>query len=435
MSQDFPNQLPLNLLASQSVIKRADLVKVLSIRVSKAGILGVVQRVSDPSLTRIVSITYDGLYVCSCEGSYNNICSHIVAVLIQASIRAPQQTIDIVRYMCGEEYKMRNAYIPTQDLLNFNSLVGGIPMGALFGVFGVPATNKSLLSLQLSYTMFGFGANALLVDTEGGSGAHSLPFWVDRFNKRYGLEVQIVEVKYDWETLKWKLDPAEDKIAKDKPLFFIVDLRMIHKILSFHGVQCHLEITEPTKIKDKKTGEVIGEEGGGKISVRLKSFEDNIKRTPIGQLVEKFNIKYIIYDSITNPQELFVSGQLNFPGRDDAQGLWFQQIQEIAQEFNSTIIGIFHASKSPTDQYDVHGHPVGGKAVGHNFKYLLSIERFQGAMGAKPMGTDIGNKGQYINRRKIVMLRHPTKAPFSERYDIELHDDGFHDAKFEADDK
>jgi hypothetical protein len=111
--------------------------------------------------------------------------------------------------------------------------------------------------------------------------------------------------------------------------------------------------------------------------------------------------------------------------------LWFQQIQEIAQEFNATVVGIFHASRDPSDQYDTHGHPVGGKAVGHNFKYLLSIERFQGAMGSKPMGTDIGNKGQYINSRKIVMLRHPTKQPFGERYTIDLQSDGFHDAKFE----
>src|SRR6266699_421703 len=433
MSQ-VPTEIPWNLLASQSVIKRAPLVKIEHLRISRAGILGIVQRVSDPNLTRIVTITHDGLCTCSCEGSYNNVCSHLLAVLMLAAIRAPQETINIIRYVLGEEKPLRNAYIPTTDLLNFNSLVGGIPVGALFGIFGVPAINKSLLSLQLSYTMFGFGANALLVDTEGGSGAHSLPFWVERFNKRYGLDVQIVEVKYDWEKLTWKLDPTEEKIPKDKPIFFVVDLRMIHKVLSFHGVQCHLEITEPKKKKDKE-GVVIDEEGGGKISIRLKSFEDNIKRTPIGQLVDKFNIKYIIYDSITNPQELFVSGQLNFPGRDDAQGLWFQQIQEIAQEFNATIMGIFHASRSPTDQYDTHGHPVGGKAVGHNFKYLLSIERFQGAMGAKPMGTDIGNKGQYINFRKIVMLRHPTKAPFSERYTLELKDSGFYDAKFEPQDE
>ncbi len=431
MSQESPPQVPWNLLASESVIKRAPLVQLIHFCVRKSGILGVVQRVSDPSLTRIVSITYDGFYTCSCEGSYSNVCSHILAVLMHAVKEAPKETIVIIKYMLGEEYRMRNAYIPTQDLLNFNSLVGGIPVGALFGVFGVPATNKSLLSLQLAYTFFNFGTNALLVDTEGGSGAHSLPFWVDRFNKRYGAEVQIVEVKYDWETLKWKFDPAEDKLPKDKPLFFVVDLRMIHKILSFHGVQCHLEISDPMIKKDKKTGEVIAEEGGGKITLGLKSFEDNIKKTAIGQIVDKYNIKYIIYDSITNPQELFVSGQLNFPGRDDAQGLWFQQIQELAQEFNTTVIGIFHASKSPTDQYDTHGHPIGGKAVGHNFKYLLSIERFQDRT-AKPMGTEIGNKGQYINRRKLVMLRHPTKAPFSVRYDVELSDDGFRDAKYEA---
>jgi len=413
----------LSLIATPKLIERSLKVNVLRVSVRPSGILGIVNRVSHPGETRIVSILHDGTTVCGCEaGRFNRICVHLLATIIAAYNLSPTRSVEIVkRIVQKDDLPMKQSFIET-DLNNFNSLVGGVPIGALVGIFGMPATNKSMLSQQLAYTFFGLGANALLVDTEGGTAAHGLPKWLSTLNKRYGLNVQVCDVNYDYKKNTFVLDPVDPKT----PAFFVVDLRLITKILAFHGVKTHIEFSDPKLMKDKKTGEVVDEEGGGRMSIRCTGYEDDITRTPVGQLISKYNIRYIVYDSVTAPLELFVSGQLNFPGRDDAQGLWFQQIQEVAQVYKSTIVGIFHASRDPTNQYDPYGHPMGGKAVGHNFKFLLLIQRFQGARGAP-----FSLKPEKINLRKILNFRHPAKQPFGERYSIELTDTGFIDAKYE----
>src|SRR6266568_434695 len=155
----LPSEIPWELLASKHTIEKARHVKVLECSVRKSGILGAVQRVSEPEELRIVTITQDGQAHCSCLGNLHAICSHVIAVLVQAAQLNPTETISLIKRILGESMTDESsAFLPT-DIINFNTLVGGIPVGAMFGIYGAPATNKSILAAQLAYTFLELGAN------------------------------------------------------------------------------------------------------------------------------------------------------------------------------------------------------------------------------------------------------------------------------------
>ncbi len=428
----MPNAELYTLLASPTVVQKAQTLSVLFFTQNLKSLLAIVSRQGGDG-ERYVQIVKDtGEWTCSCEGQTKAVCSHLIRTLIEIET---QQFFDVkllVKRMLGmSQAQTSDTPFLETDLKNFNSLVGGIPLNSLFGIFGAHATNKSILSYQLSYSFFNVGSNALLIDTEGGSGEHALSPWIRAFNERYKLNVEIARIKYEWDwnnkVNKWSVDR---EIKKDKTYFFVADLRTIFKILAFFGVQVHLEVSKSTRPKDRKTGELGDPEGGGQLTIRFLgpgSYEDNIRDTPIGQIVAKFGIKFVLIDSITNPVELFVSGQVNRPGRDDTQGLWFQQLQSLACDMGTTIIGTFHMTWDPTNQYDPYGKPVGGKAVGHNFKYILLLQAFRGSGGKDSRSLDAEKK----LRRKMLLLRHPRKPMLTERYSIRLSDFGFTDCEEE----
>lgn len=422
-------------LASKEVFEKAQKLNILLLDVKERSILAILSRFAGDG-ERYVQIVYDnGCWVCSCEGATKAVCSHLIRTLIELEARG-LDVVELVKRMLGLSQAIDTGETPflETDLKNFNSLVGGIPLNALFGIFGAHATNKSILSYQLAYSFFNAGSNALLIDTEGGSGEHALSPWIKAFNERYKLGVEIARIKYNWDFDRkinsWTIDR---EIKDNKTYFFVADLRTIFKVLAFHGVQVHLEVSKSTRKQDKKTGQLGDPEGGGQLQIRFLgpgSYEEDISKTPIGQIVQKFGIKFVLVDSITNPVELFVSGQLNRPGRDDTQGLWFQQLQSLACEKNVTIVGTFHMTWDPTNQYDPYGKPVGGKAVGHNFKYLLLMQPYRGAGGKESRSLDATKK----NRRKMMLLRHPRKPPLDERYTVQLTDFGFIDCEEELPD-
>jgi hypothetical protein len=435
----MPNAELYTLLASQTVFDKATKLGVLYFTENPKTTLAIVARAGGDGERYVQIVRETGEWVCSCEGSTKAVCSHLIRTLIEMEDRG-RDVKSLVKVMLGLSQAPNKGIEEGQtpfletDLKNFNSLVGGIPLNALFGIFGAHATNKSILSYQLAYSFFTNGSNALLIDTEGGSGEHALSPWIKAFNERYKLNVEIARIKYNWDFDRKVNDWSVDReIKKEKTYFFVADLRTIFKVLAFHGVQVHLEVSKATRPRDKKTGQLGDPEGGGQLAIRFLgpgSYEEDIRKTPIGQIVAKFGIKFVLIDSITNPVELFVSGQLNRPGRDDTQGLWFQQLQSLACDMGTTIIGTFHMTTDPTNQYDPYGKPVGGKAVGHNFKYILLTQVFRGAGGKDSRSLAAEKK----NVRKLYLLRHPRKPPLSERTTISLTDFGFIDTDVEIPD-
>lgn len=368
----------------------------------------------------------------------------------------------LLRELLDEKKTMQDPpYVRVPQMAGFNSLVGGLPIGALFGVYGAPQTNKSIMFTQFAWTLFPFGTNALLIDTEGGAGSFSLNAWVEAFNKRYKTDIKIVRVSYDTDTASFTYDPPN---PSQRDVFFVLDLRSIVEILHCFGYKVRLDISEAKEeiiyvcpkcsaripkprtgaIPDCPTDKVQGEprkevDSGGKVDIKYNTsamptsmppLELDVRKTPIGKFVKENNVKYVLVDSVTNPTEIFgPGGQMNNPGRDNANGNWFQQMQSLAEKYNTTIIAIFHYSLNPTNMYDKRGHPIGGKAVNANFKFLLLLQRPAGAMG-----TPFSTKAEKVNVRNLSLMRHPRKEPFKDFVSTKLTDDGFMDMDIKVQD-
>src|SRR5712664_563640 len=193
-------QPPWNLLASPSVLQKALSLQVLSFSLTTDSLFAIVLSGTDNTKTYSVTIR-NGKCLCSHEfGSLNSqLCSHAIASLMEA---AKENDISLLVQELLTETKIMTEppYIRVPDLAGFNSLVGGLPIGALFGVYGAPQTNKSILFTQMAWTLFPFGTNALLIDTEGSAGAFSLNEWVNAFNKKLKSNVKIVRISYDTDT-------------------------------------------------------------------------------------------------------------------------------------------------------------------------------------------------------------------------------------------
>src|SRR5437660_4836709 len=187
-------QPPWNLLASPSVIQKALSLHVVSFSLTQESLFSIVLSGTDNNKTYSVTIR-NGTCLCSHEfGSLNSqLCSHAIAGLIEA---AKENDIShLLESLLSETKNMPEPpYVRVPQLAGFNSLVGGIPIGALFGVYGAPQTNKSILFQQMAWTLFPFGTNALLIDTEGGAGAFSLNEWVTAMNKRMKTDIKIVHI-------------------------------------------------------------------------------------------------------------------------------------------------------------------------------------------------------------------------------------------------
>jgi len=119
----------------------------------------------------------------------------------------------------------------------------------------------------------------------------------------------------------------------------------------------------------------------------------------IGKFISENKIGMIIYDSISMPNRVFISGQVNLPGRANVQELWFAQMQDAAKTFNSVIIASTHITKDDTNQFDM-GKPLGGLTVAHNFKIVLRISRYLNPRSKLP-----AQNPNLINKRKLTRER------------------------------
>src|SRR5438445_4729967 len=174
---------PWTLLTTESTITAAQSLKVLSWQASETSIFGIVQSLSSPEHYRSVSI-HQGKSHCSCMGSLHAIvCSHALALLMEAN--KTQDCMPFVRMLLdGIEMTRESPYIPYSGLSNYDYLVGGIPVGALVGIFGTPKAGKSILATQMAWSFLQMEKNALLVDTEGGAGDFGFGEWLNDYNNR-----------------------------------------------------------------------------------------------------------------------------------------------------------------------------------------------------------------------------------------------------------
>lgn len=371
-------------LVSRKILENAKEKEVSDLKIGTKLITGTV--ISSSSETQYTpSVRLDGTFRCGCpySGFHEKLCSHIAALLLKAD----EQAKPFIEALTKRP-KLPFTYYPA-NLEPFNDLIGGLPIGSALGIYGPFTSGKTILTLQLAFSVNG---NALFIDTEGSG--YSYHYWTQRLGELYNRPtvVECVQTKLEEENKKVKLS-IQDISDSDEGTFYVMDVRGLDKILALHG--------RPVKIQLK--GEKFS------LSPREHWYSD-IWDIPLAAFIQKHNIKYLVYDSISQPLAGLISERHNFPVRNNACNLWLTQAERLAEFYNLIVIGTHHETKDPTVPFSLP-KALGGGAVGYNFKFQVYL----GLLTQSPKES----------RRVLKINRHPYKPPFAERKLLMLTDNGF----------
>lgn len=385
---------------------------------------GVVYSTNNEGEIHPCSIDIDGNTFCGCIAfKYGKkICVHIIMVLLKIMER--EQNIETVKpfiksyiekNIMGKEVKSMDMprMIKTRST-GWNTFIGGIPTQLLTGLCGLPQVNKTVLLQQLMFETLAKddSSSAILLDTEGGL-ILSLLGWKEIFERVYGIKRELVVGAVVLSQVRNKKAWSVELQPNDtnNPAIYCIDARNITNITALHGLPIKLNPSEQ-----------------GRLGVRL-DIEGNeipqVQDTLIGSICKDKNVKFLGYDSVTAPSNIFISGQLNFPNRDDAMGLWMIQAQNLSSTFDMPVIGTLHLTQNEANQFDT-GKAEGGKSIHHNFKFLIRIDRFRNPRTGNP-----AQSPNLIDKRKILRERHPFK-PTGRRMGYvtyEIGDDGLKDVE------
>jgi len=293
---------------------------------------------------------------CTCLGfHYKGYCSHLKVFTKEitklAEVRDNMETVNTPISIKG-----------------MNSVLqGGIPKGTLLGLYGSPQSGKTTTGIWSNFDLMKeTGKNLLYIDTESGIATQFLPILVKRYNKRNGTDFGIKHSKIDFKT--WLGTPTDnipyrDITDTDKEQYIrVVDVPNIYQLLLFVGRPANIDLAsnKPSlKLRNENLFQFIWESPMGKLLD--------------GQLDGGDEYLGFVLDSFTNVMKIFGSETQNFPVRDTAQSIVLSQLSELLSE-NFEMYGtvIVHASKPPAD-VSAKPKPVGGKSVGHAFKYIVQF--------------------------------------------------------------
>lgn len=269
-------------------------------------------------------------------------------------------------------------FIPSH-LNALNKLILGHPQQLPTMIFGPPSGGKSILLSQLLYDFLEDG-NVLMYDTEGGWDM-MMRLWQSTFDKRFGIQTKVIKTK------------SVPKVS-EKGNIIVLESRHIKNILRDHGFNVELNVSS-----------------GSKIDVKVKDITDSL----VEKILESCNIKFLGYDSLTNPlKTTFVGGRVNFPGRADAINLWLSTILGISDIYPVSVYGISHRSINPTDAW-AKPHMTGGSTIRYNFKVTVYLD----PSTAKQL-SQAGIKKLYVERFFNV-------APWTRMFKIRMTDKGYVD--------
>lgn len=362
-------------------------------------------------------ICADGSFYCDCQGfeATETICSHILAIMRKAQM-VGFNIRPWIRGLNGEYNESDYMKIYETSLKSYNKLFGGLQGGRyLSGICSSPELGKSYMNATFCVDMcLKHGKNALVIDTEGGF----TPEWIYAIAEDRGAKDGINVEFIDWRVRigdkgqkivpvykhgKSKKNPNGQfknaimafnnyvgKLEINKPTVFIYDARHIIQILPFFGRALEFKIKGGV-IEPLETGDLLP-----------------IWESPVGVMVEKFNIGYVSLDSLSAPiGSFFTGGQINYRPRGKTTQALLGRAQDLVDEYQNVFMITAHASINHTDPYaDVA--VVGGKAVLHNVKYIAFLERYKGKKVAKEAGLN------WRNLRYLKIFRHPRKTPYSE---------------------
>ena len=266
-------------------------------------------------------------------------------------------------YDYGEYIPMTNKLIKT-SIKGLNDIMGGLPIGLPIGFYGEPRSGKSTIAVwALLDVMNTTGKNGLILDAEKGLAIHTLPDLIKRFNKANKSNIGFIHKKIDYRL--WLQKPmsiipyilVNDSNASEDTNIVVIDIGNVKEMLMMVGKPHKVQLDGA---KPKLTGEFF-------------SLFPNDWDTPIAQLLNDPNSEDeycgFILDSLTYLMKEFGVSNQAFPVRDTAQSIILNQLTQIVNVLEDMVgIVVLHASRPPQD-VTAPVIPVGGKSVGHGFKY------------------------------------------------------------------
>ena len=328
-----------------------------------------------------------GSRVCNCWGSHKSFCSHLIAMMMALPEQEMKDLIIEYTTSVGKGISMNDEilkeleFIPT-SFKAINTQIGGLARRTLTNICGEPGAGKSILLAHLCYefAVKNPNKNVLYVGTEGGEEYVVKGWALKALNKKYGITPNIVKV--DNLNLDYK--------QKGQSIYIFYETKIL-ALLEAHGFPIQLKVSKDGKISPRLDLQPAKKD---KYS-DFPKMEDSL----IGKFIADNNIGMIIYDSISMPSRVFISGQVNLPGRANTQELWFSQMQDAAKTYNAVIVASTHITKDDTNQFDM-GKPLGGLVVAHNFKIVLRIARYLNPRTKNPAQNPL-----LINKRQLIRER------------------------------
>jgi hypothetical protein len=297
-----------------------------------------------------------------------------------------------------------------------NSLAGGYARGIPIGIESEPQGGKSTFLSQEAF-FFAKQFGTIHIDTEGAV-FKMYQLWKEVFERRFNVKVSLIELSVDVKskTFKPKLEP--EKWDEDSIPIIIANLRSVHRLLQFFGIESKVEPSP----KGKYGFRFLGECGWDTSKVDDKKKAVIKKESFIRYLLNEYDIQCVILDSVTTPMNIFVGGLVNYPARGDAEKVLFRYCQMLSDDYMPLLLMTHHISKDPQNQW-AEPNVVGGKNIRHNTKISFYMEKSRST-----------NK-KYKNRRWLYLDRWFNKPRFSEKRKVELTDNGFIDLEDQTEEK
>jgi archaellum biogenesis ATPase FlaH len=246
-----------------------------------------------------------------------------------------------------EESKVVREFKSSLNVIN--DMFGGSAYTSdnIFGLFGLAGEGKSLLCIQEAFYLMSQGYRVLYIDTEGSLVSQLRKCWADVFMARFNLSKNDLNERFFIQNFREK--EFADKEEK------------IEKVLYYFG--------DNTEIEKK----------GNKIELKWiekKGRKPKDNRSLIEKDVDKYNIDFIILDSITNPIRIAISSSpQNYPAKSDIEARILGHLLELQVEYNVGMLVTLQASYNPTNPYDNEVSMRGGLSAAYNIKRRISLIR------------------------------------------------------------
>jgi RecA/RadA recombinase len=323
---------------------------------------------------------------------------------------------------------------------------GGLPTGTITQIFGEKALGKSILSLQAGFATVAGGNSAIIFDTEQSYMSYLVPYRKAGFEKRYGKETVIRDLKLE------RAPKRQDKRNKqpltrgellttlsgsltklgvsytDRHLSAIADILSPDFRVELDGKDPSVmliempDIIEMLALHGSETERSVSE--GGRVELRLRSTPTY--QSALHQIIEQTNARLLVYDSLSAPFKSTFPNTQDLPARSAALAMLLSHAQRLCVEFGIAVVVTSHASIDPIKAWD--RRPYGGITLGHEAKFSFELTKSGATRNRKdaPPAVEINPEDETADGRAIWVQRHPAMADYSKVGYANIDVEGFH---------